>query len=90
MALNARVRVTSGGMVQLGEVLSGGSYLSQNDLRLHFGLGDGDKVDKAEVLWPDGRVDVLTNLAAGQCYQIREGIGIVRAGSPGAEKPHQQ
>ena len=80
LALNARVRVTSGRLVQLGEVLSGGSYLSQNDLRLHFGLGDYEKADKAEVLWPDGKVEVLTNLAAGRYYHVREGAGVV----PGA------
>ena len=55
LALNARVRVISAPWRQLGEVLSGGSYLSQNDLRLHFGLGDHEKADKAEVLWPDGK-----------------------------------
>jgi hypothetical protein len=77
LALNARVRVTSGRLVQMGEVLSGGSYLSQNDLRLHFGLGDFEKVDKAEVRWPDGSVEVLTNLPAERHYYIREGAGIV-------------
>ena len=82
LALNARVRVTSGRLVQLGEVLSGGSYLSQNDLRLHFGLGDYEKIDKAEVMWPDGKIEFLTNLAAGRYYYIREGGGV---SSPGRE-----
>jgi hypothetical protein len=50
---NARVRATAGDLVQLDEVLSGGSYLSQNDLRIHFGLGGHEIVDKVEVLWPD-------------------------------------
>jgi hypothetical protein len=50
LALNARVRATAGDLVQLGEVVSGGSYLSQNDLRIHFGLGEHPRVDKAEVL----------------------------------------
>jgi hypothetical protein len=77
LALNARVRVSSGGLVQLEEVRSGGSYLSQNDLRVHFGLGSREKVDKAEVLWPDGKVEVLGNLAAGRYYYIREGAGVV-------------
>ena len=89
LALNARVRVTSGGIAQLGEILSGGSYLSQNDLRLHFGLGDNDKADKAEILWPGGKVDVLTNLAAGQYYYVREGTGIVKVSPPVAGKPRQ-
>jgi enediyne biosynthesis protein E4 len=77
LALNARVRVTVGQLVQLGEVSSGGSYLSQNDLRLHFGLGDQGTIDKAEVLWPDGKVEVLTSLEADRFYVISEGAGVV-------------
>jgi hypothetical protein len=82
LALNARVRVISGRLVQLAEVLSGGSYLSQNDLRLHFGLGENEKADKAEVLWPDGKVEVLMNLAAGRYYYVREGAGVVSGPVP--------
>jgi hypothetical protein len=63
-------------------VLSGGSYLSQNDLRLHFGLGDYEKADKAEVLWPDGKVEALLNLSAGRYYYVREGAGIVSGAAP--------
>ena len=59
LALNARVRATAGDLVQIDEVLSGGSYLSQSDFRLHFGLGSHESVDKVEVLWPDGRVEKL-------------------------------
>jgi enediyne biosynthesis protein E4 len=86
LALNARVRVTAGTLVELAEVLSGGSYLSQNDLRLHFGLGNHDKAERAEVLWPDGKVEVLTNLTAGKYYYVREGSGVVPAPAPAAEK----
>ena len=77
LALNARVRATAGDLVQLGEVISGGSYLSQNDLRIHFGLGKHDSVEKAEVLWPDGKTETLTNLSADRFYAIREGAGVV-------------
>ncbi len=77
LALNARVRATAGDLVQLGEVLSGGSYLSQNDLRIHFGLASHERVTKAEVLWPDGTVETLTNLAADRFYSVREGVGII-------------
>ncbi len=87
LALNARVRVTSGRLVQLGEVLSGGSYLSQNDLRLHFGLGDNARADKIEVLWPDGKVEMLTNLAADRLYSVREGVGVVASRPPAADRP---
>ena len=77
LALNARVRATAGDLVQLGEVISGGSYLSQNDLRIHFGLGKHESVDKAEILWPDGKTERVTNLSADRFYSIREGAGVV-------------
>jgi enediyne biosynthesis protein E4 len=77
LALNARVRATAGDLVQLGEVVSGGSYLSQNDLRIHFGLGGHERLDKADVLWPDGTVETLTNLAVDRFYSIKEGSGVV-------------
>jgi enediyne biosynthesis protein E4 len=77
LALNASVRVTAGKLVQEGEVLSGGSYLSQNDLRLHFGLGKLDRVDKVEISWPSGAIEVLSQLPADHFYCIREGAGVV-------------
>ena len=82
LALNARVRAISGDLVQLGEVQSGGSYLSQNDLRIHFGLGNHARVDQAEVLWPDGTKETLTNLAADRFYVVRQGMGIVSSKPP--------
>lgn len=82
LALNARVRVTAGSLIQIGEVLSGGSYLSQNDLRVHFGLGDHSRVDKAEILWPDGYVERLSPLAADRFYTIREGAGVISSRPP--------
>jgi len=77
LALNARVRVTAGDLVQLDEVISGGSYLSQNDLRLHFGLGSHEIIDKVEVLWPDGKNEPITHLAADRFYVVREGQGVI-------------
>jgi enediyne biosynthesis protein E4 len=82
LALNARVRAVAGDLVQLGEVISGGSYLSQNDLRIHFGLGDHPHLDRAEVLWPDGKQESLANLAADRYYVVREGQGIVSTVQP--------
>jgi hypothetical protein len=75
LALNARVRVTAGDLVQTDEVRSGGSYLSQNDLRLHFGLGKHDRIDKVEIFWPSGANETLTQLAADRLYTITEGKG---------------
>jgi enediyne biosynthesis protein E4 len=77
LALNARIIATSGDLVQAREALSGGSYLSQNDLRLHFGLGNKDHLDKAEILWPDGKKETLTALAADHFYYVREGEGVI-------------
>ncbi|WP_263353029.1 CRTAC1 family protein [Acidicapsa acidisoli] len=89
LALNARVQATAGELVQLGEVISSGSYLSQNDLRIHFGLGSHDRVDKAKVLWPDGRVETLTNLAVDRFYSIKEGSGVVAQKLGEADKLHR-
>jgi len=82
LALNARVRVTAGALVQLGEIISGGSYLSQHDLRLHFGLADHQRVDQAAVRWPDGRTEILKDLLADRFYSVREGAGVVASSPP--------
>jgi hypothetical protein len=77
LALNARVTLTAGGVTQTDEIHSGGSYLSQNDLRMHFGLGKSSKVEKVQIHWPSGKVEDLTNLAADHFYSVVEGQGIV-------------
>jgi hypothetical protein len=79
LALNARIKVVAGGMTQTDEIHSGGSYLSQNDLRVHFGLGSAAKIERVEIHWPSGKVDTLSNLAADQFYSVLEGQGIVPA-----------
>lgn len=84
LALNARVQATAGRLVQLGEVNSGGSYLSQNDLRIHFGLGDHKVLDDAKIIWPDGKVETLTHLAADRFYTVREGAGVIASRAPAA------
>jgi hypothetical protein len=71
-AIGARVRVTAGGFTQTAEVRSGGSYLSQSDLRLHFGLGSSAKVEKVEIVWPGGATQIETALAADRIVSIRE------------------
>jgi enediyne biosynthesis protein E4 len=90
LALNARVRATAGDLVQLGEVISGGSYLSQNDLRIHFGLGQHERVDSARILWPDGKVETLTKLMADRFYSVREGDGVVSSKSPEPDSAEQR
>jgi hypothetical protein len=69
----ARVKVIAGDLVQIDERRSGGSYLSQNDVRLHFGLEKRELVDRIEVRWPSGVVDTMTNVAAGRFLTIKEG-----------------
>jgi len=59
------------------EVRSGGSYYSQNDLRVHFGLGKRDKVKALEIRWPGGQVETLNDIAANQFITVKEGSGIV-------------
>jgi hypothetical protein len=76
-AVGARVRVTAGGRTQVREVRAGSSYLSQNDLRLHVGLGDAAIVDRLEVTWPSQRVEVVTKVAANHIVTVREGRGVV-------------
>jgi enediyne biosynthesis protein E4 len=75
-AIGARATVTAGDLVQLSEVLAGSSYLSQNDLRLHFGLGQKTTIDTVEISWPSGKKDVLKNLPANFIYTIVEAEGI--------------
>ena len=78
LAIGARVKIVSGGMTQTDEIHSGGSYLSQSDLRLHFGLGSASKIDSVEIHWPSGNIEKLANLSADQFYAVRQGRGIVR------------
>ena len=75
--IGAKVKVVSGDLVQLDEVRSGGSYISQNDLKLHFGLEKRTVVDLIEVRWPSGAVDTLKNLAANKVVTVKEGKGLV-------------
>ncbi|MCL6463032.1 MAG: ASPIC/UnbV domain-containing protein, partial [Acidobacterium ailaaui] len=77
LALGARITITAGKVTQTDEVRSGGSYLSQNDLRVHFGLGTATKVDQVEIRWPSGAQDKLSNLVADRLYSILEGKGEV-------------
>ena len=63
---------------QIDEVRSGGSYISQNDLRIHFGLGKAEKVDLLEIRWPSGQVDALKDVKPNQLIFVKEGQGIIR------------
>jgi enediyne biosynthesis protein E4 len=64
---------------QIDEVRSGGGYLSQNDLRIHFGIGKAEKVDLLEIRWPSGQIDTLRDIKPNQVLYVKEGEGIVRS-----------
>jgi hypothetical protein len=90
-AVGATVYVTTGGIRQRGDVLSGGSYLSSNDMRIHFGLGDAAKVDAVEIHWPSGAVEKRGLPDVDRIYTITEGRGITGAlcgGTACAENLH--
>jgi hypothetical protein len=73
----------TGKHVQMDEVNSGTSVMSQSDLRLHFGLGKLETVDALEVKWPTTqKVERFTHLKANQIVTIREGDGIVKTSKP--------
>jgi hypothetical protein len=74
-AIGARVGCTSAGTTQWQEVRGGGSYLSQNDLRAHFGLGSATKADRLWVRWPNGLEEEWRDVAADQVLSLREGSG---------------
>jgi hypothetical protein len=79
-AIGARVRVVTGNHVQMDEVHSGTSVMSQNDLRLHFGLGQVKQIDLIEVKWPTTqKIEKFTNIEANQFLTIKEGSGIIKA-----------
>ena len=71
-ALGARVQITAGSHTQVDEVRSGGSYLSQNDLRLHFGLGEATRIERIDIIWPSGKKQNLTDLSPNRVLTIRE------------------
>jgi len=74
-AIGARVRMVAGDVQQWEEVRGGGSYLSQNDFRVHFGLGATARVDRIDVRWPNGREESWENLAADKFHTLKEGSG---------------
>jgi hypothetical protein len=74
-AIGARVRSTAGGLTQVQEVRGGGSYYSQNDLRLHFGLGSASRVEALDVRWPSGLEEAWSNVDVNRLVTLKEGTG---------------
>jgi hypothetical protein len=78
-AVGATVYLDTNGMRQRGDVLSGGSYLSSNDPRVHFGLGDATDAGTAEIHWPSGKKETVRLPAPDRIFTITEGQGITAA-----------
>jgi hypothetical protein len=76
-AVGSTVYLTAGGQRQRGDVMSGGSFESSSDMRLHFGLGETTIVDKVEIRWPDGKQESVTLPGADRYFAIEEGKGLV-------------
>jgi hypothetical protein len=79
LAIGSRLKMVAGGVTQTEQIHSGGSYLSQHDLRVHFGLGTSTRIELVEIYWPSGTVDVLKDLVADHFYSVLEGKGLVAA-----------
>ncbi|HME35928.1 MAG TPA: CRTAC1 family protein [Candidatus Sulfotelmatobacter sp.] len=75
-AIGARVTVKAGSLVQMDEVRGGASYISQNDLRLHFGLAANEKMQEVKIRWPNGETETLRDVPEDFIYTIVEGAGI--------------
>ena len=84
--IGARITFRAGNRSYVDEVRSGSSYLSQSDMRVHFGLGDTEKIGEIEVRWPLGRVERFKDLKVDSFNTLKEGGGEVPA-APG--KPAQ-
>lgn len=74
--IGATVKATTGAMSQLREVKAGSSYLGQNDVRVHVGLGAATAVDRLEIRWPGGQTDTVPMVAANQLVTVTEGQGV--------------
>src|SRR6185503_19021274 len=74
--IGTRLTLTTGGHRQVRDVQSGSSYLAQNDLRAHFGLGQSTRADQLEIRWPGGATEVVENLPANHVITVREGKGV--------------
>jgi hypothetical protein len=78
-AIGARCTVEAGGRKHMAEVVSGGSYFSQNSSTLHFGLGKSKQADRIEVRWPAGEAQVWRDAAANQTIELIEGKATITA-----------
>ena len=83
--IGARITVKAGKRLLLDEVRSGSSYYSQNDMRVHFGLGAATKLDSVEIRWPSGLTEKFENVAVDQINTVKEGTGVAAKNEPPAK-----
>jgi hypothetical protein len=81
-AIGAKVRLTAGGITQTQEVRSGGGFISQSDLRLHFGLGQAQRIDSVQIEWPNGLKEERRGLEINRTLNLKEPEARQEAASP--------
>ncbi|MGH9587295.1 MAG: CRTAC1 family protein [Acidobacteriaceae bacterium] len=89
-AVGAAVYLTANGIRQRGDVLSGGSYMSSNDQRVHFGLGNATTVEKVEIHWPGGPVETVKLPAVDRIFTITQGKGVTGQLCTACEATHKK
>src|SRR5262249_13080131 len=80
--LGARISIKVGKRTLVDEVRSGGSYISNSDMRVHFGLGSASRIDAVQIRWPNGATEQFEKLEVDKIHTIREGTGIGVAANP--------
>jgi len=80
--IGARITVHAGKRILVDEVRSGSSYISNNDMRVHFGLGAATKIDSVAVRWPSGRLETFENLSVDTIHTLKEGTGTAAGTDP--------
>ncbi|MDA2926508.1 CRTAC1 family protein [Acidobacteria bacterium AH-259-G07] len=74
--LGARLKIIAGGRSQFNEARSGSSFMSHNDMRTHFGVGNATKIERIEIWWPSGQYDSVEDITVNQFLTITEGKGV--------------
>lgn len=78
-AIGSRLTLKTDKRSMIQEVQAGGSYLSQNDLRLHFGLGENEKIESVEIRWSDGKVEKISGVIPNQMVSVAQGVGVTKS-----------
>ena len=78
-AIGSRVTLKTDQRSMIGEVQAGASYLSQNDFRLHFGLGKGEQIESVEVRWSDGKIEKISGVEPNRIVTVKQGKGLSKS-----------